>query len=253
MGSRGGRSHAGGGAAGGKFASARDFLQRAYGGTHTRAILNMLQNAPTYIQQMWEDYGSSFRAARTNPNSTDAYYSPRDNQVYLGINDVARGGTIYTPYSTLFHEYGHMTDFLIAREQGHGIYSAYSETYRSGLLGRTAKNELEGHLNRIMRSDPTLTRMDAAYRLKAEAESKYSKLDRSDISDMMEGAGIGISQPLGSGHRLSYWSNRDNGKEIFAEITSAEAAAPGSLKAIKEYFPKTYDVYREMLKERKKR
>ena len=50
-----------------------------------------------------------------------------------------------------------------------------------------------------------------------------------------------------------YWSGRDSGKEIFAEITSAEAAHPGSLMAIKEYFPKTYKVYQDMLKARKKR
>ena len=77
--------------------------------------------------------------------------------------------------------------------------------------------------------------------------------DRSDISDMFEGAGIGKAYPLGSGHGTNYWSGRDSGKEIFAEITSAEAAHPGSLMAIKEYFPKTYKVYQDMLKARKKK
>lgn len=71
-------------------------------------------------------------------------------------------------------------------------------------------------------------------------------------SDMFEGAGIGKAFPLGSGHGTDYWSGRDSGKEIFAEITSAEAAHPGSLMAIKEYFPKTYKVYQDMLKARKK-
>ena len=83
-------------------------------------------------------------------------------------------------------------------------------------------------------------------------QEKYSMLDRSDISDMFEGAGIGVAFPLGSGHGLSYWSGRGNSKEIFAEITSAEAAHPGSLRAIKEYFPKTYQVYQDMLKARRK-
>ena len=69
----------------------------------------------------------------------------------------------------------------------------------------------------------------------------------------MEGAGIGVAYPLGSGHGLSYWTYRDNGKEIFAEITSAEAAHPGSLSAIREYFPETYKVYQTMLKARKKK
>ncbi len=122
-----------------------------------------------------------------------------------------------------------------------------------GLLGRTAKKELEGHLSRIRRYDPNMTRDQAADRLISEAMGKYSMRDRSDISDMFEGAGIGKAYPLGSGHGTNYWSGRDSGKEIFAEITSAEAAHPGSLMAIKEYFPKTYKVYQDMLKARKKK
>ena len=77
--------------------------------------------------------------------------------------------------------------------------------------------------------------------------------NRTDVSDIMEGSGIGIAFPLGSGHGLSYWNTRDNGKEIFAEITSAEAAHPGSLRAIQEYFPETYKVYQTMVKARKKK
>ena len=155
----------------------------------------------------------------------------------------------------------------IARSEGHGRYSAYSELFQGfdssgnaimhrsssgGLLGRTAKKELEGHLSRIRRYDPNMTRDQAADMLISEAMGKYSMRDRSDISDMFEGAGIGKAFPLGSGHGTDYWSGRDSGKEVFAEITSAEAAHPGSLMAIKEYFPKTYKVYQDMLKARKK-
>lgn len=161
-----------------------------------------------------------------------------------------------------------MTDYLIARGEGRSRYSAYSDLFQGigadgkpilrsgssgGLLGRTAKDELEGHLSRIHRQNPSMTRNEAARRLVSEAMGKYSVRDRSDISDMFEGAGIGISYPLGSGHGLDYWNSRGNGKEIFEEIVSAEAAHPGSLKAIKEYFPKTYQVYQDMVKARKKK
>lgn len=47
---------------------------------------------------------------------------------------------------------------------------------------------------------------------------------------------------------MSYWKGRDNGKEIFAEITSAEIANAESLELIKQVFPRTYTVYREILK-----
>ena len=255
MGGRGGSSHRVGGGGGNvqnqDFANARAFLERTYGAAHANAILAMLGNAPSYVQEMWAEYGDLFRAARDRSNSSDAYYSPAEDRVHLGIANVARGDSIHPPYATIYHEYGHMTDYLIARTMGHGNYTAYSETYKNGLLGRTAKKELEGHLNRFMQNN--MTRTQAAEALAREARSKYSMLDRSDISDMMEGAGIGIAYPLSSGHGLSYWNSRDNGKEIFAEITSAEVAHPGSLKAIKDYFPETYQVFQQMVKERKKR
>ena len=264
MGGRGGSSHRASARGG---SAARDFLQRAYGASHASAVLAILQNAPEHIRSMWDDFSSQFRATRMGRNERGAFYAPADDSVHLNITSVARGDVISTPYSVLFHEYGHMTDYLIARSEGHGRYSAYSELFQGfdssgnaimhrsssgGLLGRTAKKELEGHLSRIRRYDPNMTRDQAADMLISEAMGKYSMRDRSDISDMFEGAGIGKAFPLGSGHGTDYWSGRDSGKEIFAEITSAEAAHPGSLMAIKEYFPKTYKVYQDMLKARKK-
>ena len=268
MGGRGGSSHRAT-AGGGGFGSVQTFLQNAYGAAHASAILALLQRAPSYIQSMWQDFAASFRAdphARRNDDE-EAYYSPGNDWVHLGINAQSRAGSISTPYSVVFHEYGHMTDYLIARQKGMGRYSAYSDLYQGkdssgklifrqgsdGLLGRTAKLELESRLQKIQSEHRGYDRSMSTQSLLSEARSKYSMRDRSDISDMMEGAGIGIAYPLGSGHGLDYWSSRGSSKEIFAEITSAEAAHPGSLKAIKEYFPQTYSVYMDMVKERKKR
>lgn len=265
MGGRGGSSHR---QTAGGTASIQTFLQNAYGANHANAVIAMLQSAPAHIRAMWEEYAAQFRATGMRRGERGAYYAPADDSVHLNIREVARGSIIHTPYGTLFHEYGHMTDYLIARSAGQGRYSAYSDLFQGigaggkpilrsgssgGLLGRTAKNELEGHLARIRHQIPSLTKKQAARELVNEAMGKYSMRDRSDISDMFEGAGIGISYPLGTGHGLDYWSGRGNSKEIFAEIISAEASHPGSLKAIKDYFPKTYQVYQDMMKARKKR
>ena len=264
MGGRGGASHR---QTAGGLASITTFLKNAYGANHAQAVLAILQNAPEHIRAMWEQYAAQFRATNMRRDN-GAFYSPRDDSVHLHIPSVARGDAISTPYSVLFHEYGHMTDYLIARSEGQSRSSAYSELFQGigpgnkpiirsgsggGLLGRTAKDELEGHLSRLRRQNPSMTREQAARSLVSEAMGKYSMRDRSDISDMFEGAGIGISYPLGSGHGLDYWTTRDSGKEIFAEIISAEASHPGSLTAIKDYFPKTYKVYQDMMKARKRR
>ena len=186
MGGRGGSSHhasAGGGSA------AFDFLRRAYGANHANAVRAILQNAPEHIRSMWDDFSGQFRATSMGRNERGAFYAPADDSVHLNIRSVARGDVISTPYSVLFHEYGHMTDYLIARSEGHGRYSAYSELFQGfdssgnailhrsssgGLLGRTAKKELEGHLSRVRRYDPNMTRDQAADRLISEAMGKYS-------------------------------------------------------------------------------
>lgn len=265
MGGRGGSSHFE--TVSRIFQSAKSFLTQAYGALHTRAVLAILSKAPTYIQAMWQSYAASFQATDVPSYSDDAYYSPGDDSVHLNIARVARGDSISTPYSTLFHEYGHMTDYLIARQYGFGRHSAYSQYYQGldsngepilgyaggGLLGRTAKSEVSKHISRMEQKYPGITKHQAATALTNEIKQKYSELDRSDVSDMLEGGGLGIAYPLGSGHGLDYWHSRDSSLEIFAEMISAEASHPGSLKAIKEYFPDTYKVYRSMTKGMKKK
>lgn len=265
MGGRGSSSHR---QTAGNLAVIRTFLQNAYGIRHANAALAFIQNSPAHIQALWNEYAARFRATDMYRGERGAYYSPMDDSVHLRIDSVARGDIIHAPYATLFHEYGHMADFLIARDSVGDRYSAYSDLFQGigsngkpilhssssgGLLGRTARDELEGHISRIQHRNPNLTREQAAHVLISETNGKYSRRDRSDISDMFEGAGIGIAYPLGAGHGLDYWYRQGNSKEIFAEIISAEAASPGSLKAIKEYFPKTYQVYQDMMKARKKR
>lgn len=107
MGGRGGSSHR---ATAGGNASVRAFLQNAYGAKHTNAVIAILQNAPAHIRAMWEEYAAKFRATALLRNERGAYYSPSDDSVHLSIHTVAQGDSISTPYSVLFHEYGHMTD-----------------------------------------------------------------------------------------------------------------------------------------------
>lgn len=184
MGGRGGSSHR---QTAGGTASIQTFLQNAYGANHANAVLAILQNAPAHIRALWEQYAAQFRATNMRRDE-GAFYSPRDDSVHLHIPSVARGDAISTPYSVLFHEYGHMADYLIARGEGYSHIS-YSDLFQGvgaggkpilrhgsagGLLGRIAKDELEGHLSRMRRQNPNMTRDQAARALVSEARGKYS-------------------------------------------------------------------------------
>lgn len=262
MGGRGGSSHNGGGGGneiGGKrLAAARKFFTDVYGKDHAFAIMQLLVTSPAYIQKLFVDYAAQFKAGAIDRFSPEAYYSMREDAVFLGIEHVALGDSVHVEYQNIPHEYGHMIDSLIARDMGYTKYDDYSTLYKSGLLADTATKELEARLDRIMKSRSGMTREQAARKLITEAIIAYPSLrDRASISDMLQGAGIGQTAPLGAGHKADYFTGafgkEYQAAEIFAEMIDAEVSSPGSLAAIKTYFPKTYKVFRQMIKERVKK
>ena len=82
---------------------------------------------------------------------------------------------------------------------------------------------------------------------------KYMKdnltlIQRSDISDMFEPImPKSCDYPFGVGHGSSYWINKDNGKEGFAEMYSAMVNNSESLEQIKKFFPESFKIFQEML------
>lgn len=238
------------------------YIDSTYGATHAAAVKSKLQNADPDVKAVWNRYQGKFKTSNAQYSGNSANYNPASDSVTLDIAKAASGSSYQTPYQVLFHEYGHMTDYLAAREAGFDVYTAFSEIFNGvdatgkaiftakgtgGLLGRTAKQELKDAIKSIKKTHGVTRKADAAQILIDEIKNGYSLLARSDVSDMLEGAGIGVAYPLGVGHGKSYWTNRDNGKEIFAEIISAEAASPESLDCIKKYFPETYKVFRKIL------
>lgn len=239
------------------------FVDKTYGATHAGKVLGFLNGADDDVKSVWNKYQGKFKTSDPNYSGNRAFYSPASGSVTLNIGKVANGDSAHAPYQTLFHEYGHMTDYLagVDKMSGGGFF-AFTEMFdgvdangniitadrsKGGLLGRTAKQDLKNLINATKNKHGVTRKPEAAQLLISEINAKYSLLERTDVSDMLEGAGIGIAYPCGVGHGAKYWKGRDNGKEIFAEIISAEIAHPKSLECIKEYFPETYKVFRQML------
>lgn len=238
------------------------YIENTYGAVHSQAVKSTLQNADPEVTAVWNKYQSKFKTSNANYTGPSAQYSSSSGTVTLNIANAAKGSSHQTPYQVLYHEYGHMTDYLAAGEFGYNSSTAFTEVFsgldangnaifnakgQGGLLGKTAKSELADRIKSIKKAHGVSTKAEAAQILIDEIRNDYSLVARSDVSDMLEGAGIGVSYPLGVGHGKSYWKNRDNGKEIFAEIISAETASPDSLACIQKYFPETYKVFRTIL------
>ncbi len=73
---------------------------------------------------------------------------------------------------------------------------------------------------------------------------------KADLSDIMEGATREKIQ-VGWGHGNSYWKNGDwtLATEAFAEMYDSTVTNPESLETIKQYLPKSYELFVEMLGE----
>lgn len=73
-------------------------------------------------------------------------------------------------------------------------------------------------------------------------------LIRTDISDIIEGL-TGARIQLGVGHGASYWKTIGVEQEAFAELYSAKMCNEESYQFIKKYFPKTVDIFEEILQD----
>lgn len=240
------------------------WFRGTYGETVANEMQALLQAADEDVVHAWNAVAADFRTKSPGYAGRQAYYSPMDDAVTINMRASMAGNNYQKPHQLAFHEFGHMEDYLLNRKFGDGDHlRALSESFQGrnsdgtiqlgergtlGLLGRTAKEEVAEALKRAKKKYRVSTKKEAIqYWLQefAQGKSLYAK---ADVSDILEGAGCGVSYPLGIGHGMSYWKGRDNGKEIFAEITSAEIANAESLELIKQVFPRTYTVYREILK-----
>lgn len=218
-------------------------------------ITNFLDEAPDICRKAWNDVCEDFHTItgveyknKTGRKATGAFYSSYVDAVYLNITKASQGSSYQTPFQVVFHEFGHHMDFIFNRKYGNGDNTkGFSETYKNGIFGQTLKKEAKQAILDFAKRKDITDSSEAEREFIKDISSKYSLIARSDISDMFEPVTT-KDYPFGVGHGKSYWKNRDNGKEGFAEMYSAMVNSPESWKAINEYFPESVKIFEEMLK-----
>ena len=98
-------------------------------------------------------------------------------------------------------------------------------------------------------------RKSMAYSAVEKELRAYDKLAVADLCDIVEGA-TNAKISCVAGHGKKYWTDRTIGgisdglaTEAFAEMTDSTMANKESLELIKKHLPKSYEVYKEMIKE----
>lgn len=134
----------------------------------------------------------------------------------------------------------------------HGIWEKYCVT------NKDVSNGLYWERENIARREKNATYLSEknAKGLANEVKDYYNDYARSDISDMFDGfydPMFGLNRQMGYGHDPGYFGiasaiNYEKvATEAFAEMYSAYMTDNESLKKIQIHFPRTYDMFLEML------
>ena len=150
--------------------------------------------------------------------------------------------------------------------------NALDEDYRNSddLYGKLWNEEITKEQYNIERAkqkivlDTKLKTIESKYKSSEEEYYKYLRekgianvkasnrfyKEYSSISDIYDGATNGAAN-FGAGHSKRYWreSPYHRGNEFFAEAFSARATNKQQYETMKEYFPKSIEIFEEILKE----
>lgn len=199
-----------------------------------------------YIKKLWDAHEKNIIIANTKQKNS--YHSR--GYLYIDASEIQDGDEYTLPASTFFHEMGHAIDFY---------ESSFSVNYRDKSFPQLIKEEVDEYVKKVYKElqskadkNTKVYKSSAYYEISKEIRS-LSYYEQGDISDIIEGATLCKARGL-FGHGKKYWQDRTiNGvkvglaKEAFAEMFSATISNPESVKTIKKYIPKSYELFLEMI------
>ncbi len=213
---------------------------------------SFIADSPEEIRRVWERYESDLKLLGFVEDADvkgPGYYGNRGG-FYVTKSELLGNGTWLKPFEMYFHEAGHQLDHLINLKVLKGYDKYYiSDVWRSVKYNGMTFNdmlikEFDEYINLIRKKDNIS--VDEAFELIKKKYAQRNIGDTKEISDIFSGITKNKFN-LGAGHRKEYWDNVPVSIEAFAGFTSAIIVNPRSLELIKEIFPKSYEIYLEML------
>lgn len=231
---------------------------------HAVKVSDTLFQAPKKLRDVWNKFGDKIRLGDPDYQGGAHYLASvnGEGKVNMNMDKVINGTTYHAPMGTFFHEFGHNIDFLASKAKGGEGYFAYSSQFKSKkhsgyTLRDMLKAESNEYINKVwneLKDDAVASGLKRGDVRKYQAYSKVKKelmeLDYydSDVADIWEG--VTNTKVTGKlGHGGNYWKSDENklNKEAFAEMFGTAISRPESLEVIKKYFPKSHEIFDEML------
>ena len=238
----------------------------------TKAAKEALDKAPENCKKAWSKAADNLDMPKFDGRAKGAYYKPGSNQVVFKNVATAFNEDCFQRANTVFfHEYGHNIDNALWPSDRRTMLSV---GYKDNLFGKTIAQECQEIITQWYLKENNFATIEEAVaangkpietliKQRSVAEgfvkwvnSTYTSYERGDISDIMESYmlrnyGQRYSYPFGFGHGYRYYTYSDappeTSHEAFAEMFSATVTDSDSLRTIKEFFPKAYSVFEEML------
>jgi len=239
-------------------------LETSLGKDHTDELTKRLDNAPDNIKRVWNNYVDDLKVISTNYTG-GAHYSPLQKGININLEKVAKDqltafskvSEVYQKaYGSVFHEFGHNIDALYHKKMGYPsskyVGDVFESTkYKGYTLTEMLKEEANSYIKSVhdglKQNNPSISIYSAHGKIKSEIFSKPAIAQR-DISDIW--GGVTDNVIVGTfKHSDKYWKNRSVAGEAFAEMFDATINNPDSLVEIKKYFPKSYEVFLEIIEE----
>ena len=244
--------------------------------TTQKTLEKQMENSPDYVKNVWKNTAENLQIA---DSEDDRSYYRRGEGVHYNAEEDSRGRVILgpdgehhqveEPNSVLTHELGHNISHELSKRAGDGVKD-FSDVYQSGIhkkkdgtrytLTEMVEWEAQDYVKKVWAKlkeeaaskapkgakPETVPKRDAYIKVSEELRS-LPYMGCGDVSDMFGGATKNKARGW-FGHRDSYWEYTSVGTEAFAEMMSATISNPESLKNIKKYFPKSYEIFEEMLR-----
>lgn len=189
------------------------------------------------VKAVWEQYEGMIGVASSDWKKTAHH---RDGEIYLNIQQVAKGNSYNAPYETLFHESGHGIDYYAGKKYGYGIFDQFSAGYKDGLFPQTIEKEVKGWVDSVDKQ------LKAAFKKnKTDVEwlkdnGYISYLRQLNIEDMAKKKGMTVIDILsGKGgsdakHLLPTYSKKEAYRAIQKEVGKLSPVAIANLSDILE-------------------
>lgn len=221
------------------------------------AIIKVIEKSPKDMRRLWNIYEGKMRIMNKNYDNDEAYYS-QGKGIYFGIDKDRLTTDEEKAFTALFHEIGHLIDSEAVRHSG---WKSVSDNH---VFENTIKQEVNDYIdsteeaivNALVKEGKTYKEVRAKVTLEKVHEEVSRQLEEIPflscvaVSDIFDGATNGqVSGKIA--HGKEYWEENSDylPMEAFANFAEATFHNPTAVKYIKQFLPKSYKMFKGIVKE----